>query len=155
MGEDKITKFNITKGIVESIREVNMYKNNVLDANVKKTWGERGLEFIGADYGFHGYSLENIDEDTNFTFDEDSNTFSYKDKKLYEHSCLHRREEYTKFLDYKGKNLFVSRTLISVGKLKGYATLAYERGIEGKVVEIDRGEMFIIGDYVSKVKGET
>lgn len=55
--------------------------------------------------------------------------------------------EYFKFLDFKGSNLFISKAEHTICQLKAYARYAIECGIVGKVVEIDKGQIFVIGDY--------
>ena len=112
-----------------------MFIDHVLDANTKNS-----------NFAYLPCLNKNKEIEYNIIFNNGS---------LWSKRAEEKNREYTKFLDYKGKNLLVSRKQLSIGQLKGYATLAYEKGVSGKVIEIDRGEMFIIGNYVSKVKGES
>ena len=138
--------------ILVYIEEMNklreMLQKNILDANKRKTWLDKYKDKI------------NRRKDSNF-IEVDGTVFYSGHDKGKENSkgsldySKRVQEEYIKFLDYRGKNLFVSRRQLSIGQFKGYATLAVENKVEGKVIEIDKGEIFIIGDYVSKEQGET
>jgi len=94
----------------------------------------------------------NRKENSNFVEVDGTVFFSRYDKVREKRKV--KQKEYNKFLDYKGKNLFVSRKEHTVDQLKAYARYASEINVTGKVIEIDKGQMFIIGDYVSKVKGD-
>jgi len=133
MEKDKTTNSKVDNEALDIIRESIMYIDHVLDANTNKS-----------NFAYLPFVNENKEIEYNIIFNNGS---------LWSRRAEEKRE-YTKFLDYRGKNLLVSRKQLSIGQLKGYATLAYEKGVEGKVIEIDKGAMFIIGNYVSKDQGE-
>jgi len=126
----KIDNNKVNKLLKQLNDEVKMLHKNVLDVNIRKS-NFVYLPFIN-------------DENNEIDYCVIFNNGSLWSKKV----------EYIKFLDYKGKNLFVSRKEHTIDQLKAYARYASEINVTGKVIEIDKGQMFIIGDYVSKVKGD-
>lgn len=133
----------LNEDILVYIEEMNklreMLQKNILDANKRKTWLDK--------------YKDKINRRKNSNFVEVDGTVFYDDSEVEEDNG-DNQEEYIKFLDYKGKNLFISKQEYPIGYLKSFATYANQKKIKGKVIEIDKSEMFIIGDYISKEQGE-
>lgn len=130
MGEDVVTNSKEENEVTEIIKESLMYINNVLDANTNTS-------------NFACLPVVNEDKEIEYNI-------IFNNGSLWSKRAEDNNREYIKFMDYKGKNLLVTKNKLSTGQLKGWATLLYEKGIRGKVVEIDKDKMFIIGDYISK-----
>lgn len=132
MGEDVDKDLvNYSRSILE---ETIMYKKNVLDANS-----------VNSNFACLPFASEDNEIDYTIIF----NNGSSWSKRVEDN-----KREYTKFLDYKGKNLIVSREELSIRELKMYTSWANKLNVEGKVVEVDKGKLYIIGDYISKDQKE-